>query len=46
MAMDRFFDIGEADSCQTIAPIPDGASDGERLFAHPVYWGGFVLTGL
>jgi CHAT domain-containing protein len=43
MATDRFFDVGRADGP---SEMPRGGNDGDRPFAHPVYWDAFVLTGL
>jgi CHAT domain-containing protein len=44
MVADRFFDIGADGGSSQI--VPPWGSNGERPFAHPVYWGAFVLTGL
>jgi CHAT domain-containing protein len=43
---DRFFDIGEDDEPSNMSPMPSKGADDDRPFAHPVYWGAFVLTGL
>jgi CHAT domain-containing protein len=43
---DRFFDLGIADGPPDAVPEPRGRSGGERPFEHPIYWGGFVLTGM
>jgi CHAT domain-containing protein len=40
----RFFDIESAEGGPL--PLPRNRSNGERPFEHPVYWGGFVLTGM
>jgi CHAT domain-containing protein len=48
----RFFDVAHAETpvstgagCQMPGPV-DGGSGSDRPFAHPVYWGGFIITGL
>jgi CHAT domain-containing protein len=45
----RFFDVASPDALTgdgSAPPAHDAGSGSERPFAHPVYWGGFVLTGL
>jgi CHAT domain-containing protein len=43
---DRFFDLEGADGPSDARPVLRGRSGGDRPFEHPIYWGGFVLTGM
>jgi CHAT domain-containing protein len=43
---DRFFDLEGADGPPDAVPEPRGRSGGDRPFDHPIFWGGFVLTGM
>jgi CHAT domain-containing protein len=43
---DRFFDLGIADGPPDAVPVTRDRSGGDRPFEHPIYWGGFVLTGM